>query len=339
MTIDWYAERYQLRRLREQQPTWSLVKLTEKLGRSYSWVKKWVKRLAQADPDDNEVLQGQSRRPQNPAAPISAEVVKEILTIRDEPPEGLKRVPGPVTIKYFLQRNEDLKGAGHYLPTSTSTIWKILDAHQRIDRPQKGEHTPLTRNGPMEEWQIDFKDVGTVQPEPGEKVMHLVETLNIVDTGTSILVDNQARTDFNAVTVIDSLVETFRGHGLPQRLTFDRDPRYIGSWSAADFPSPMMRWVLNLGVEIKVCPPKQPWKNPYVERLNRTYQEEGIDIYQPDSLWQVGDMNRDFRFHFNYQRPHQALSCDNQPPRLAFPDLPALPELPAVIDPDPWLTW
>lgn len=340
MTIDWYAERYQLRRLRELHPSWSLARLTDFLGRSYSWGKKWIRRFSQADPDDNEVLQGQSRRPQNPPAPIAPEVVKEILTIRDNPPEGLKRTPGPVAIKYYLHRQETLKEAGHYLPTSTSTIWKILDANGRIYRPQKEEYTPLTRNEPMEEWQIDFKDVGTVPPdEAGEKVMHVVESLNIVDTGTSILVDNQARTDFNAVTVIESLVETFRFQGLPKRLTFDRDSRFIGSWSADDFPSPMMRLLLNLGVEVTVCPPRQPWKNPYVERLNRTYQHEGIAIYQPDSLWQVHDMNGDFRFHYNYQRPNQALSCGNLPPRLAFPDLPSLPKLPAVIDPDAWLAW
>lgn len=337
MTTDWYAERYQLRRLRERHPTWSLAKVTQTLGRSYSWGKKWIKRFAQADPDDNAVLQGLSRRPHTPPEPLAPEVVQAILTIRDEPPEGLKRTPGPVTIKYYLHREEELQAAGHYLPTSTSTIWKILDAYERIYRPQKEAPTPLTRNGPMAEGQIDFKDVGTVPAEPGGKLMHGVETLNVVDTGTSILVDNQARTDFNAVTVIESLVTTFRRQGLPQRLTFDRDTRFIGSWSADDFPSPMMRLLLNLGVEVNVCPPRQPWKNPYVEGLNRTYQAEGIAFYLPDSLWQVEDMNGDFRFYYNYQRPNQALSCGNQPPRRAFPELPALPQLPAVIDPDAWL--
>lgn len=34
---------------------------------------------------------------------------------------------------------------------------------------------------------------------------------------------------------------------------------------------------------------------------------------------------------------HQGLSCDNQPPRVAFPRLPSLPALPSSIDPDAWL--
>ena len=37
------------------------------------------------------------------------------------------------------------------------------------------------------------------------------------------------------------------------------------------------------------------------------------------------------------RRPNQAKSCGNRPPRLAFPDLPALPRVPAMVDPDRWL--
>ena len=48
-------------------------------------------------------------------------------------------------------------------------------------------------------------------------------------------------------------------------------------------------------------------------------------------------MNLDIRFHYNFQRPNQARSCRNQPPRLAFPHLPTLPALPTMVDPDRWL--
>jgi hypothetical protein len=37
------------------------------------------------------------------------------------------------------------------------------------------------------------------------------------------------------------------------------------------------------------------------------------------------------------QRPNQAITCHNQPPRVAFPTLPQLPPLPESIDPDRWL--
>lgn len=264
-------------------------------------------------------------------------VVTKILAIRDDPPANLKRVPGPVAIKYYLQRDDELNQQAAYVPTSTSTIWAILDEHGRIDRPQKRTHAPLTRAAPLTAWQIDFKDVTTVATEPGGKQMHLVETLDVVDCGSSILIDNPARPDYNAETVITSLVTTFKQHGCPEQISFDRDPRFVGSWRTDGFPSPLMRLLLGLGIEVEVCPPRRPDKNCFVERYHRSYDEEAIQVYQPSTYEQVVDMNLDYRQHYNYERPNQALSCGNQPPRRAFTDLPPLPALPDWIDPDRWL--
>ena len=41
--------------------------------------------------------------------------------------------------------------------------------------------------------------------------------------------------------------------------------------------------------------------------------------------------------HYNEERPNQALSCGNRPPRVAFPALSSRPPLPAQVDPDGWL--
>jgi hypothetical protein len=48
-------------------------------------------------------------------------------------------------------------------------------------------------------------------------------------------------------------------------------------------------------------------------------------------------MNLNVRYHYNYQRPNQALTCGNRPPCVAFAQPPALPCLPQTIDPDAWL--
>ena len=41
--------------------------------------------------------------------------------------------------------------------------------------------------------------------------------------------------------------------------------------------------------------------------------------------------------HYNTERPNQARSCGNRPPRVAFPELPPSPPLPMLVDPDAWL--
>ena len=177
----------------------------------------------------------------------------------------------------------------------------------------------------------------TVQDEATDKRMHQVETLNVVDSGTSILIANPARLDYNAETVIVELVDIFAGRGLPKRLRFDRDPRFVGSQQSRNFPSALSRFLLCLGVEPDICPPRRPDLNPYVERYNRTYEYEGILIYRPQTLVQTCEMNQTMLYHYNYQRPNQALSCGNRPPCLVLTAWPRLPQLPETVDPDAWL--
>jgi hypothetical protein len=43
-----------------------------------------------------------------------------------------------------------------------------------------------------------------------------------------------------------------------------------------------------------------------------------------------------FLTHYNWERPNQARSCGNRPPRGALPTLPTLPALPEFVDPDAW---
>jgi len=336
MEEQWQVDRARLRRLLQEQPNWSQRKLAQATKRSVSWVKKWRKRLKQADSDDPELLKSRSRRSKEASSPIQALVVERILAIRDNPP--LNRVPGPLTIKYFLHEQEKEEPLGCYLPTSSSTIWRILDEHQRIYRPTPVEPEPLPPSEPMEIWQIDFKDITTVRPpEQAVKQQHLVETLNIVDTGTSILVDNPARADFNAETVIRALAEVLQKVACPRQITFDRDPRFVASASGGDFPAPFVRFLACLGIKADICPPQRPDRNGYVERYNRTYKYETIFIYRPETFDQIIEMNRNEKYFYNYYRPNQAKSCGNRPPRLAFADLPPLPPVPQMIDPDRWL--
>lgn len=339
METEWYQARACLRHLRKKHPDWTYQQLAQETGYSYNWVRKWCKRLEGVSPDDATCLCSHSRARKTPSPAIAPQVVTAILTIRDDPPEGLHRTPGPVAITYYLHQDEALKATGSHLPTSTSTIWRILDQNDRIQRPQPRIHESLTRAAPMQAWQIDFKDVTTVASEADDKHLHLVETFDVVDSGTSILIDNPARPDFNAETVIESLVPIFQQHGCPHKITFDRDPRFVGSWTAHDFPSPLMRFLLCLGIEPEVCPPQRPDLNAFVERYHRSYEEEAIQVYLPTTLAQVQEMNRDYRYHYNYQRPNQALSCGNQPPHRAFPHLAPLPPLPAIVDPNRWLDY
>ena len=57
------------------------------------------------------------------------------------------------------------------------------------------------------------------------------------------------------------------------------------------------------------------------------------------TIWrQCGRCCRSTSSHYNTERPNQAVTCGNRPPRVAFPDLPALVSVPLTVNPDAWLT-
>ena len=325
MEANWIAQRSLLRHLLTLHPTWSSAEVAKCLGRSESWVKKWRKRFSEAAPDDQQVLRSRSRARHTPPLPTAPEVVQRILDLRDEPPENLHRLPGPRALLYDLPRHSQGLPENVHLPRSTRTIWKILRQHDRIAVDRRRACQPRELPEPLQEIQIDFKDDSTVPADPLGKRQHVVETCNFIDAGTSIWLHAPVREDFTAETAFEAVVEFLQRYGLPTMLTFDRDPRWVGSASGRDFPSAFVRFLLCLGILPNICPPHRPDKNCYVERLHRTYKYECEFLHRPATIEQVCEVTDAFMQHYNAERPHQGRACDNVPPRVAFPTLPTFP--------------
>lgn len=198
-------------------------------------------------------------------------------------------------------------------------------------------HVPVERPGPLESWQLDFKDAATVPPDPEGKQQHVVETLDIVDVGTSLALTVEPGEEYTAETVFAPIVQALRTYGLPDLIGFDRDPRFVGSASGRDFPSSFVRFWQCLGVDVYICPPKRPDKNAFVERFHRSLGEECLDKHRPTDVGQVREVTTAYRQHYNEERPNQAITCGNRPPRVTFPELPVRPAVPLWVDPDAWL--
>lgn len=346
MTTSYYADRLNLYHLMQRHPDWTQQQLAEALGRSKGWVYKWQARFAElgsqpAETAVQDIAQGLSRARLHPPERIDPRIEVLVLSIRDQPPEGLGRTPGPKAILYYLPRQVTLWESGLHLPTSTRTIYQILQRNDRIrrrSRPASSEPPP--REAPMQCWQLDFKDVSTVLDDPQQptgKQQHVAETLNIVDEGTSLLLWSQVRSDFTAETLLESLAEALLQYGLPRRITLDRDPRSVGAPAGSDFPSALLRFGRALGIQMQVCDPHHPWQNGFVEREHRSYQEECLSRERPRTLEQARAVTAQWREHYNGERPNQALSCQNRPPLVAAGELPPLPRPPAQVEADGWL--
>jgi len=319
-------------------PHWTRTQLAQATGMSKSWVDKWKKRLLGVPFDDEQVLQGLSRAPHHPLPRLDPQVIDRVLEIRDDPPESLGRTPGPKAILYYLSRDEALNEGGLRLPKSTRTIHRILHENGRIASRLPTVTDPIERPPPMQQWQLDFKDASTVPTDPHGKKQHVVETLNIIDKGTSVLVAHHVRADFTAETALAAVAQTFAEYGLPTSITLDRDTRWVGAPQGSDFPAALVRFCHTLGVAVLLCDPHHPQQNGFVERYHRTLNQECLKRARPKTLDEVRQVTEAFATHYNWQRPHQGISCGNRPPRVAFPHLPALPPVPDLVNPDAWLS-
>jgi len=189
----WIAKRSQLRQLLIDQPNWTNQMYADTLSMSVSWVKDWKRVFKVANPENEMVVYGRPRYRRTPFDTYDDEVIETVLEIRDNPPEYCPKVAGPAVIQYELAQR--LASSKLSYPTSTSTIWKILDRHQRIIRAPKVEREPFERPDPMIHWEIDYADIHTIPPTEDGKKQHAAEMLNVIDRGTSILVDSAASHD------------------------------------------------------------------------------------------------------------------------------------------------
>jgi hypothetical protein len=239
MEEEWMRDRAWLRDLLIRYPDWTQQHYAEVVDRSVSWVKKWHKRLCDADPHDPLILMSRSRAHHAPYPSWDPRVEERIVEMRQVPPENLNRVPGPRALLYYRPRDPEVQGLQVPLPRSTRTVWKILHKHGCILERPTPKKRPLEPREPLEEIQMDFKDVSTVPSSESQqgKRQHIVEVCNFLDAGTSVLLSAQAREDFHAQTAMQAVIDFLRAYGRPPMMTFDRDPRWVGSSSGRDFPS------------------------------------------------------------------------------------------------------
>jgi hypothetical protein len=232
------ADRSLLLALWHQHPDWSNPTFAQATGRSLAGVKKWTARF-RAAPNPADAVWGRSRA-HPPGTGFSLAVIEQILAIRDDPPEHLQRTPGPRAILYSLPRSPQVES--ERLPRSTRTVWKILQAGDRIAQHRPRQHRLQDRPEPLVELQLDFKDVVPVDPLASSKPAHAGEVLDAVDVGTSLWLMGEPSSAYTAETVFAPLVHLLEQIGLPERVRFDRDPRFLGSTTRRDFPTPFVRF-------------------------------------------------------------------------------------------------
>lgn len=129
-------------------------------------------------------------------------------------------------------------------------------------------------------------------------------TFNVIDDfnreALSIEIDTSLPAA-RAVRVLDTIA-SWRGY--PQRLRLDNGPELISKKLAS--------WAKAHDVVLDFIEPGKPAQNGYIERFNRTYREEVLDLYLFSNLAEVREISELWLEEYNAIRPHDSL--DGQTP-------------------------
>lgn len=157
-------------------------------------------------------------------------------------------------------------------------------------REAKELYQPLM---PNECWSIDFMSDATTD---GRKF----RTLNVLDDfNRACLTVSIARSlpTSSVIAVLDSLALQ---RGYPKAVRVDNGPEYISK--------AFLAWAKEHGVELMHIQPGKPAQNGYIERFNRTYREEVLDMYLFDTINEVKHITKKWLEDYNGIRPHNALN-------------------------------
>jgi putative transposase len=124
-------------------------------------------------------------------------------------------------------------------------------------------------------------------------------TFNVIDDFNRESVAIEIDTSITAKRLIRVFEVLKYARGLPDVLRVDNGPEF----TSGEFTA----WAENNGMVIRYIQPGQPNQNAYIERFNRTYREEVLDLYIFESLSEVREKTYWWRIAYNEERPHDAL--------------------------------
>ena len=142
-------------------------------------------------------------------------------------------------------------------------------------------------------WSMDFM---TDVLDTGQRF----RTLNIIDDfnreGLAIDIALSQPTD----SVISVLKSVIAKRGKPRHIRSDNGPEFISS--------KFKRWAQLNDIELLYIQPGKPAQNGFIERFNRTYREDILDMYLFSSLTEARQITEAWLEKYNIARPHSSLN-------------------------------
>lgn len=233
------------------------------LGRSRSWLYKWVARYA---PDDPAWDANASRQPWHSPhrTPEEIEDIVELVRLSlynkglfcgdqaiawELEDLGVRPLPSLSTIGRILRRRElTHRRTGRYEPKGT--VYPALPALRPNQTHEVDLIGPCYLTGPIRFFSLNVIDVSLnrcgIEPIPSRA----------------------------AQSILDAVWAIWTRMGLPENLQADNEMSFFGSPAHPRGMGPLIRLCLLSGVALWFIPPAEPWRNGVIEKFNAHYREK-----------------------------------------------------------------
>lgn len=124
-------------------------------------------------------------------------------------------------------------------------------------------------------------------------------TFNVVDDFNREALSIDIDINLQARRVMRTLDRIALWRGYPAKLRVDNGPELTSVL--------MAEWAEIHDVKLEFIQPGKPTQNAFIERFNRTYREEVLDMYIFKHLSEVRDITDRWITEYNEQRPHESL--------------------------------
>ena len=124
-------------------------------------------------------------------------------------------------------------------------------------------------------------------------------TVNVLDDCNREALAIKAGISFPTRRVVEVLEEIGQEKGFPTKIRIDNGPENI----SREFK----KWAVSRNIKLEYIQPGKPAQNGYIERFNRTYREEVLDMNLFRNIGEVQLLTDQWMHEYNNKRPHQSL--------------------------------
>jgi transposase InsO family protein len=263
-------------------------------------VYKWIERYQE---DEENGLRDLSSRPLTCARATPAEVVGEIIVLKNRYPDwGARKILG------WLRRHRP----GQQWPVA-STMHDILQRHGLVKTRKKRHHTPpysepfMKAVQPNEVWSADYK--GQFRLGCG----NYCYPFTLTDNYSRYLLGCHGLAHPAYEPTRYRFEKAFREYGLPNAIRTDNGVPFASTGIRG--LSKLSVWFIKLGIVPERIEKGHPEQNGRHERMHRTLKAEAIKPPQYSMAAQQREFDR-FQGYFNNDRPHAALG--QNPPTSVY---------------------